>query len=207
MTLRVSELTVTRGDRTLVAGLNFAVNAGQVLHLQGRNGAGKTSLLEILCGLRAPAAGSVEGRPEASAYHWIGHKNALNPVLTIEENLRFWCALHDLPAAGIEAALNRVGLKSLRHRPCGNLSTGQKRRAALARLLAAPRPWWFLDEPLAGLDAAGLTLFGELLDAHLREGGTAVMTSHQLLPIDAARVQALVLTAPAKSAVAAMAAP
>jgi heme exporter protein A len=200
MTLRVSQLTVTRGDRTLVAGLSFAVDAGEVLHLQGRNGAGKTSLLEVLCGLRAPAAGSIEGRPEAPAYHWIGHKNALNPVLSIEENLRFWCALHDFPVAGIEAALNRVGLKALRHRPCGNLSTGQKRRAALVRLVAAPRAWWFLDEPLAGLDAAGLTLFGELLEAHLVEGGAAVMTSHQALPLDGGRVKALVLAPPARAA-------
>lgn len=204
MHLRVSDLTVTRGDRTLVAGLGFGIEAGQVLHLQGRNGAGKTSLLEILCGLRTPAAGSIEGRPEPAAYHWIGHKNALNPVLSIEENLRFWCALHDLPASDIEAALNRVGLKALRHRPCGNLSTGQKRRAALARLVAAPRTWWFLDEPLAGLDAAGLTLFGELLDAHIQGGGAAVMTSHQPLPIEAARVKVLVLQAPARSTVVAV---
>jgi heme exporter protein A len=203
MGLRVSELTITRGDRTLVAGLSFAVDAGQVLHLQGRNGVGKTSLLEVLCGLRPPAAGLVDGRPEPSAYHWIGHKNALNPVLTVEENLRFWCALHGLSAASIEAALNRVGLKALRHRPCGSLSTGQKRRAALARLVAAPRAWWFLDEPLAGLDAAGLTLFGELLEAHVQSGGAAVMTSHQPLPIDAARLCALVLTSPARPGVAA----
>ena len=199
MTLRVSDLAVTRGDRTLAAGLRFAVERGQVVHLQGRNGAGKTSLLEVLCGLRAPAAGIIEGRPEPRDYHWIGHKNALNAVLTVEENLRFWCALHDQPVEGIAAALDRVGLKPLRHRPCGSLSTGQKRRAALARLLAVPRPWWFLDEPLAGLDAGGLVLFGEMLEAQLNAGGAAVMTSHQPLPMEASRVQVLVLAAPVKS--------
>ena len=198
MALRVADLAVTRGDRTLVAGLQFEIDAGRVLHLQGRNGAGKTSLLEVLCGLRAPAAGTIEGRPQAADYHWIGHKNALNPVLTIEENLRFWCALHSLPAERIDAALGRVGLKTQRRRPCGSLSTGQKRRAALARLVAAPRRWWFLDEPLAGLDVAGLSLFGELLDTHLHEGGAAVMTSHQPLPVDGSRVNVLVLAPPAR---------
>jgi heme exporter protein A len=203
MTLRVSDLTVTRGDRTLVAGLGFTVDAGEVLHLQGRNGAGKTSLLEVLCGLRPATAGSIEGRPEPAAFHWIGHKNSLNPILSVEENLRFWCDLHGLAAGGIDAALNRVGLKSLRHRPSRNLSTGQKRRAALTRLLAAPRAWWFLDEPLAGLDAAGLSLFGELLETHLREGGAAVLTSHQPLPIDAVRLHTLLLAIPAKKTAAA----
>lgn len=204
--LRVSDLTVTRGDRTLVAGLGFVVAAGEVLHLQGRNGAGKTSLLEVLCGLRAAASGRIDGCPEPDDYHWVGHKNALNPVLSIEENLRFWCSLHDLADPGIEAALGRVGLKSLRHRPCGNLSTGQKRRAALARLVAAPRSWWFLDEPLAGLDAAGLALFGELLQGHLAQGGAAIMTSHQPLPLEAGRVRCLVLAAPARPGVAGVAA-
>jgi heme exporter protein A len=196
MKLRVDGLAIARGDRTLVAGLSFEVVPGQVVHLQGRNGAGKTSLLEALCGLRTPVEGRVDGRPEPADYHWIGHKNALNAVLSAEENLRFWCALHGLPADGIEAALNRVGLKAARRRPGGNLSTGQKRRAALARLVAAPRRWWFLDEPLAGLDVGGLALFGELLEAHLNGGGAVVMTSHQPLPIGGSRLQALVLQPP-----------
>ena len=171
-----------RGDRTLIDGLDFTVDRGQVLHLQGRNGAGKTSLLEALVGLRSLAAGSVDAAPEASARHWIGHRNALNPALSPSENLRFWCALNGVKNCDSESVLTRMGLKSQRHRPCGHLSTGQRRRAALARLIAAPRPWWFLDEPLAGLDVAGLELFAELLRHHLANGGSAVMTSHQPLP-------------------------
>jgi heme exporter protein A len=191
MDLSVDNLAVVRGDRTLIENLSFSIGAGEVLHVQGRNGVGKTSLLEVLCGLRVPAAGRIDGQPEAAARHWLGHKNALNPVLTPVENLRFWCALHAAAAGDCDAALVRVGLKAQRHKPCGHLSTGQRRRAALARLVAAPRPWWFLDEPLAGLDAAGLELFGGLLDTHLANGGAAVMTSHQPLP---AQIPARVLT-------------
>lgn len=181
-TLTVRQLAVARGDRNVVEGLDLSVAPGEILHVRGRNGAGKTSLLEVLCGLRRPASGAVEGLPDPERRHWVGHKNALNPALSPGENLRFWCALNGHAAAGVEQALERVGLKALRHRPCGNLSTGQRRRAALARLLAAPRPWWFLDEPLAGLDHAGIELLSGLFEGHLRDGGSAVITSHQPLP-------------------------
>ncbi|MDR3416799.1 MAG: heme ABC exporter ATP-binding protein CcmA [Nevskia sp.] len=191
--LQVQSLAVARGDRNVVDGLSFAVAAGEILHIRGRNGAGKTSLLEVLCGLRQAAAGSIAGRPDESLRHWVGHKNALNPALSPRENLRFWCALNECDAAGVDAALERVGLKALRHRPCGNLSTGQRRRAALARLLAVPRPWWFLDEPLAGLDHAGIDLLARLLGEHARGGGAAVLSSHQPLPADLAGVRTLEL--------------
>ena len=200
MTLRVQSLAIVRGDRRLAEDLCFAVEPGQVLHLQGRNGAGKTSLLEILCGLRQPAEGRIEGLPEQGQRHWIGHKNALNPVLTAGENLRFWGALHGAGAVDVDAALQRVGLRAQRRRPAGSLSTGQKRRAALARLVVSPRRWWFLDEPLAGLDAAGLALFADLLDAHLQGGGAAIVTSHQALPIAGSRLLGLSLQAPARAA-------
>ena len=189
--LHVHNLAVARGDRTIVEGLDFGVAAGEILHIRGRNGAGKTSLLEVLCGLRQPAAGRIENAPEAARRHWLGHKNALNPALSPEENLRFWCALNGQPESGVAQALQDVGLKNLRHRPCGKLSTGQRRRAALARLLAAPRPWWFLDEPLAGLDHAGIELLARLLEAHAKEGRAALLTSHQPLPPELAGVRHL----------------
>ncbi len=180
--LLAHDLAVARGDRVVAGPLSFAVAPGQVLHLRGRNGAGKTSLLEVLCGLRPPAAGRLENRPEAAQCHWVGHKNALNPALSPRENLAYWCGLNGQPAAGVDTALERVGLKAQRHRSCGVLSTGQRRRAALARLLAAPRAWWFLDEPLSGLDVTALDLLADLLGAHLRSGGAAVVSSHQALP-------------------------
>ena len=179
--LQVQQLAIARGDRSIVEDLDFAVAPGEILHLRGRNGAGKTSLLEVLCGLRQPAAGTIEGQPEPERRHWLGHKNALNPALSAEENLRFWCALNGHAHDGVVPALERLGLKALRHHPCGKLSTGQRRRAALARLLAAPRPWWFLDEPLAGLDHGGIDLLAGLLETQVRGGGAVLLTSHQPL--------------------------
>jgi heme exporter protein A len=191
--LLVQDLAVARGDRVVAGPLSFAVAPGQVLHLRGRNGAGKTTLLEVLCGLRDPASGRLEGRPELTQTHWVGHKNALNPALSPSENLAYWCALNGEGGKAVDPALERVGLKAQRHRPCGTLSTGQRRRAALARLLAVPRPWWFLDEPLSGLDAAALDLLAGLLNGHLHGGGAAIVSSHQPLPAGLPGLQILEL--------------
>jgi len=182
--LCVEDLSVVRGDRTIISKLNFSVDAGEVLHLQGRNGAGKTSLLEVLCGLRRADAGRITGLPAPEQRHWLGHKNGLNPLLTPIENLRFWAGLNGLPNmdSSLDGALAGVGLKLKVQRNCGALSTGQRRRAAMARLLVARRPWWFLDEPLSGLDVDGLELFGRLLEEHVGGGGGVVVTSHQPLP-------------------------
>ncbi len=193
--LRVHTLAVARGDRTVLAGLSFAVAPGEVLHVQGRNGAGKTSLLEVLCGLRAAESGSVEGRPETAQRHWLGHKNGLSPALSPIENLEFWAGSNGLRLSAPDDALAQVGLKAQARRSCGQLSTGQRRRAALARLVAVRRPWWFLDEPLAGLDAEGLAVFARLLAAHIDDGGAAIVTSHQPLPIDLPGLRALRLGA------------
>lgn len=187
--LRTESLSVGRGDRVLLRDLALSVGRGQLVHLRGRNGAGKTSLLEVLAGLRSAVSGKVE-RP-AAGLHWLGHKNALNGDLSVYENLRFWCALQHCDPAPIADALTRLGLAKLRHRPSRALSAGQKRRAALARLLIAPRPLWLLDEPLAALDVDGLAYVGRLLDEHLQAGGGALVTSHQPLPVDRAAVQIL----------------
>ncbi len=193
--LQVNQLAVVRGDRTVVTGLSFAIGAGEVLHLQGRNGAGKTSVLEVLCGLRQPESGTVEGRPEAAQRHWLGHKNGLNPALSPLENLECWGGLNGLHIAAPKEALAQAGLKAQAQRHCGLLSTGQRRRAALARLVAVQRPWWFLDEPLAGLDAEGLAVFAQLLSAHVADGGAAVVTSHQSLPGEVPQLRVLRLHA------------
>lgn len=179
--LQAIALDVTRGDRTVLAGLDFQVAGGEALHLLGRNGAGKTSLLEVLCGLRRPGGGQLVGQPGPDALHWVGHRNGSHPAFSPLENLHFWCRLAGASTAAGVPALERVGLKRLRHRPCGRLSTGQRRRAALARLLVAPRPWWFLDEPLAGLDVGGIALVGELIADHVADGGAVVLSSHQPL--------------------------
>ncbi len=192
--LRVEHLSVTRGDRTLVADLNFVLDAGEVLHLRGANGIGKTSLLEMLAGVRAIDGGKIVRPQESGGLHWLGHRNGLNPHLSAIENLRFWCGLNQVSDAGIGAALERLGLAPrARTRPARTLSAGQKRRTALTRLLLAPRPLWLLDEPLDGLDVSGLALFAELLGEHLERGGAALVTSHQPLPRGLRSVRNLVL--------------
>ncbi|HEU0195893.1 MAG TPA: heme ABC exporter ATP-binding protein CcmA [Nevskiaceae bacterium] len=180
--LEAFELGVRRGDREILAGVDLRVHGGQILHLLGHNGAGKTSLLEVLCGLRAPSAGRLSGQPPVNRLHWLGHRNGVKASLSPLENLRFSCRLAGAPLAGVAPALERVGLQRLRHRPCGRLSTGQRRRAGLARLLVDERPWWFLDEPLAGLDVAGIALVCDLLAEHVATGGAAVVSSHQPFP-------------------------
>ena len=181
--ITLSNLAVTRGDKALFAGLNLTVEAGQILHLTGRNGAGKTSLLETICGLRQAEEGSVQG-VEAEQLHWVGHKNALHGALTPVENLQFWCGSVGADAGAIESALTRLNLKAVRNKPLRMLSTGQKRRTALARLLLQARPWWLLDEPLAGLDVQGVALFAELISRHCAAGGAAFVTSHQAMPAE-----------------------
>jgi len=176
------DLAVARGDRTLLRDLSGAVESGEILHIRGANGVGKTSLLEVLCGLREPAEGKVERPLAPEQCHWVGHRNALNPALSPFENLRFWCAVQDAPADGIRGALREFELHKAADRPCRQLSAGQKRRTALARLAVVPRPLWFLDEPLSALDQDGIRHWVALLEAHQKRGGAAVITSHQPLP-------------------------
>jgi heme exporter protein A len=191
--LEAEGLAVMRGDHMVVKAVSLRVAAGQWLHLQGANGAGKTSLLEVLCGLRRAAAGRIAGQPPPERLHWLGHRNGLNGTLTPLENLRFWCRLHGVEIAEVPLALARVGLAGQQDMPVRALSTGQRRRAALARLLVQARGWWFLDEPLAGLDDGGSQLVAELLAEHLHAGGAAVVTSHQPLPSSARLPPARVL--------------
>lgn len=182
-TLVVEQLGVNRGDRMLVSDLGWSLGAGELMHLRGTNGIGKTSLLEVLAGLREPASGRCYTDPESLYLHWIGHRNGLNLHLTPLENLAFWCRLNGASPELIATALNRFQLPAgARRRAVRTLSAGQKRRVALARLLVTARPLWLLDEPLDGLDAAGIDVFADVLTEHLQGGGLVLMTSHQALP-------------------------
>ena len=192
--LILENLAIARGDRTLFAGFSLRIEAGEAVHLTGRNGAGKTSLLEAIAGLRRPEQGRITGLA-AEQLHWIGHKNGLHPALSAVENLQFWCGLAGADAARIARVLDRLRLKAARQRPARTLSTGQKRRTALARLLLAPRPWWLLDEPLAGLDTEGAALFAELVAEHRAQGGSVLLTSHQALPAACGTVRDVALSA------------
>lgn len=190
--LSADALCIGRGDRCLLSDLSFQIGAGDVLHLRGRNGAGKSSLIEVLVGLRPPQAGQLQ-RLDIERVHWIGHRNGLNGDLTLVENLAGWCALNALPTQRILPALERMGLARLRQRQARTLSAGQKRRAALARLLLESRPLWLLDEPLSGLDTEGLGLLGQLMNEHVAGGGGIVVTSHQALPGKLPRVSVIEL--------------
>jgi len=188
--LRLEALTVTRGDRTLLRDLDFALMPARVLHLLGPNGVGKTSLLEIVAGLRPANAGRVVIEP-AVARHWLGHRNGLNPNLSVLENLQFWCAINGVDSTGVRPSLARLGVEPLRHRAARTLSTGKRRRVALSRLLIQPRALWVLDEPLAGLDVDGVGLFAGLVEDHLDGDGAVLLTSHQPLPLASARIDML----------------
>jgi heme exporter protein A len=179
-------LAVARGDQVLLRGLTGSVQAGEILHIRGANGVGKTSLLEVLNGLREPESGEVERAFEPEGCHWIGYRNALNPALSPFENLRFWCAVQGVPADGVRGALREFELSRVADQPCRQLSAGQKRRAALARLAIVRRPLWFLDEPLSALDESGVRHWLNLLQSHQQQGGAAVITSHQPLPAQVA---------------------
>lgn len=177
--LELSALQVGRGTRTLIQPLSLLLQAGDCCHLIGPNGIGKTTLLETAAGLRAPWAGRLR---RAARAHWLGHRNALAGNLTAEQNLSAWAGLQaDVQRAPLEA-LAALGVPAPRRRLCRQLSAGQRRRTALARLLVAPRPLWILDEPLDGLDREGLALFADLVRQHREAGGALLVTSHQPLP-------------------------
>jgi heme exporter protein A len=189
------DLGCTRGGREVLAGVSFSVAAGEALAVTGRNGAGKTTLLRLMAGLLERAAGHLEltgGAAEATLAeqaHYLGHRDGLKPALSVRENLEFWYAFlggRDAPTASTAAALDSVGLGALATLPAAYLSAGQRRRLAIARLLAAPRPVWLLDEPTAALDAASQQRLAELMRAHLAGGGIIVAATHGPLGLEGA---------------------
>jgi heme exporter protein A len=193
--LFVHELACERGERLLFRNLGFELTGGEALLVRGGNGRGKTSLLRILCGLSAPAAGVVRWRGEPiSRTHeqygremaYIGHANGIKDDLTPVENLRLAAALggRDLDLASATSALEQVGLSRCMDLPARVLSFGQRRRVALAGLMTAGALLWILDEPLTGLDVDGVTMVEQLIRDHVVAGGMVVMTTHQALALD-----------------------
>ncbi len=181
-------LACERGGRAIFTGLDLTVASGEMLAVRGPNGAGKSSLLRLVAGLLTPLAGRLaleDGDPEralAEQAHYVGHLDAIKPALSVGENLSFWRAFQGAPAASPEAALERVGIGPLAGFPTAILSAGQRRRLALARLLAVHRPVWLLDEPTTALDRQGVKLLHTLLDEHLSGGGLALIATHVDLP-------------------------
>lgn len=194
--LTVSDLSLERGGIPLISGLSLRVEAGEALVLLGRNGVGKTTFLRALSGILRPASGdirygdvpAIEAAPAVCAF--LGHDNALKPDESPRQSLAFWSKLSGM-TANVPGAMAAMGLKALADRPSRRLSQGQKRRAALARILVQNRPVWLLDEPAAPLDADGREKLSLAVTAHLGRGGLVVAATHQALDWPDARIQEL----------------
>ena len=193
MSIEVKNIVKTFDSFKALSDVNLKVETGELIALLGPSGSGKTTLLRLIAGLLEPAQGEIElvgGAPDASLpeqAHYLGHRDALKPALTVLENLQFWYAFlggRDAPAA---SALEPVGLGGLAGLPAGYLSAGQRRRLSVARLLAAPRPVWLLDEPTAALDSAGQQRLLGLMQAHLAGGGIIVAATHGPLGLTGAK--------------------
>jgi heme exporter protein A len=191
-------LACRRGERQVFAGLAFTVPPGGALALTGPNGSGKSSLLRLMAGLTPPEAGVLgwDGAPvredpaaHRARLHFIGHLDAVKPVLTVAETLAFWAGMHGGQA--VAPALERFGLAALAQWPCRLLSAGQRRRLALARLVASPAPLWLLDEPLTGLDNDAVADLAAAIAAHRAEGGLIVYSTHAALPLDGSQTLSL----------------
>jgi heme exporter protein A len=198
--LVAEDLACRRGDRLVFAGLSCRVSAGGALIVTGANGSGKSSLLRLLATLLRPAAGNLfwDGAPVATALpryraaiHYLGHLDALKPALSPRETLAFWAAQRGAGPHQVEPALAAFGLETIADWPCRWLSAGQRRRLALARLVAAPAPIWLLDEPSAALDRDGEARLEAAIAAHRAAGGRVAVATHQPLAIPDAAVIAL----------------
>lgn len=200
MRLAGANVAIERGGRRLFSDLMFDAASGAALMVTGPNGAGKSSLLRAIAGLLPLADGRIalEGGDDEQTIgeqaHYVGHADALKGTLTAGENLRFWASMlgaaapppgRGVEAAGVAAALDRFGLRHVGEFAVNVLSTGQRRRLALARLLIAWRPLWLLDEPTGGLDALARGRLVEIMRAHLAAGGLIVAATHAPLGVEA----------------------
>ena len=202
--LEVSKLGCVRGDRKLFAGVNFSLGPGTFMQLTGPNGSGKTSLLRIICGLLAPEEGEVRwrganirslGEEYFADLSYVGHRNGLKEELSPLENLLISSGLSGTKITRPEghAILNRMGLAGRESLAARLLSEGQRRRAALARLLASGTRLWLLDEVLASLDKAAIALMKVFIEEHVSKGGIAIVATHQEIDLSAGSFQRLEL--------------
>jgi heme exporter protein A len=200
--LQTRDLSCLRNDRLLFEGLGIELDAGQMLVVEGPNGCGKTSLLRILTGLRLADNGEVLWRGDpidrlAGDYYeqvnYVGHHDGVKHELSCLENLRLARSMGVPSPLDLDDVLEQVNLYAYGETEAGSLSAGQKRRLALARLLATEAALWILDEPFTSLDKSSMALFAAVFERHLQQRGLIVMTSHHDISLPAQAVQRLQL--------------
>ncbi|MEG9500207.1 cytochrome c biogenesis heme-transporting ATPase CcmA [Mannheimia indoligenes] len=200
--LKLQNIACERGETRLFEGCNFTVNSGDWVQIEGHNGIGKTSLLRILAGLSLPAEGEVlwndipiqKQRDEYySELFYLGHYSGVKPELTAWENLRFFQKIQQLPQdnEALWEALNKVSLIGREDLPCSQLSAGQQRRVALAKLWLTQAKLWILDEPFTAIDKKGVADLIAHIEQHCENGGMVIFTSHQNAESDKVRIISL----------------
>lgn len=188
--LEVKNLTAIRDERILFESLSFEIHTGELVQIEGRNGTGKTTLLRIIAGLGESDSGEIlwdsnKIQSDRENYHqdllFLGHQTGIKRELTAAENLRFYQAVHQqaVSEVGIFQALAKVGLAGREDVPVGQLSAGQQRRVALARLWLSQKKLWILDEPLTAIDKQGVKVLEALFLNHAEQGGIVILTTHQ----------------------------
>jgi heme exporter protein A len=192
--LGVEKVHVWRGDRHVLKGVSLGLRPRQLLHVSGPNGAGKTTLLRVVCGLLRPEQGLVSWLGQSivgaraeyqAALAYASHEPALKADLTALENLRFAVGLkRRVTVSELRASLDQTGVAACADLPARVLSAGQRRRVAMARVLAMSASLWLLDEPFTNLDAAGTDLLRRLLQSHVEGGGLALVVAHHDLKLD-----------------------
>lgn len=199
--LEARELLCERDERTLFSGLSFTLNAGEWVQITGSNGAGKTTLLRLLTGLSRPDAGEVlwQGQPlhqVRDSYHqnllWIGHQPGIKTRLTALENLHFYH--RDGDTAQCLEALAQAGLAGFEDIPVNQLSAGQQRRVALARLWLTRATLWILDEPFTAIDVNGVDRLTQRMAQNTEQGGIVILTTHQPLNVAESKIRRISLT-------------
>lgn len=205
MMLAANNLECIRNGQVVFSGLSFSVAAGEVMHIMGSNGSGKSSLLHILAGLLDPQQGEVHwyGRPiqhmrqdYCQKLLFLGHKIGIKTQLTVKENMRLAARLGRVGCDRIAKVLARFGLDQHQHTLCHRLSAGQKQRVALARLLLLDAKLWLLDEPFTGLDQENSALLEGVLAEHVYSEGSVILTSHQKLRLPSVDIREVILFSP-----------